>query len=133
MKKLFLMTVAVAALAAGTAMAADLKFQPGQDSKFNWKSFDDFKSAHADLKGETLTIFGPWRGEDEALFTSVLNYFTEATGVNAQIFVLGKLRAADRYRHAGRLSAERRDPAATGPARQPCQQGLSDAARRRSR
>lgn len=84
MKKLLLMTVAAAALAAGTAMAADLKFQPGQDSKFNWKSYDDFKSAHADLKGETLTIFGPWRGEDEALFTSVLNYFTEATGVNAK-------------------------------------------------
>ncbi|MFT4003805.1 MAG: ABC transporter substrate-binding protein, partial [Rhizobium sp.] len=84
MKKMFLMTVAAAALAAGTAMAADLKFQPGQDSKFNWKSYDDFKAAHADLKGETLTIFGPWRGEDEALFTSVLNYFTEATGVNAK-------------------------------------------------
>ncbi|AYG61288.1 ABC transporter substrate-binding protein [Rhizobium jaguaris] len=84
MKKLFLMTVAVAALTAGTALAADLKFQPGQDSKFNWKSFDDFKAAHGDLKGETLTIFGPWRGEDEALFTSVLNYFVEATGVNAK-------------------------------------------------
>ncbi|TWB16046.1 maltose-binding protein /trehalose-binding protein /sucrose-binding protein [Rhizobium sp. ERR 1071] len=84
MKKMFLMTVAAAALVAGTAMAADLKFQPGQDSKFNWKSYDDFKAAHADLKGETLTIFGPWRGEDEALFTSVLNYFTEATGVNAK-------------------------------------------------
>jgi alpha-glucoside transport system substrate-binding protein len=84
MKKLFLMTVAVAALAAGTAMSADLKFQPGQDAKFNWKSYDDFKSAHADLKGETLTIFGPWRGEDEALFTSVLNYFIEATGANVK-------------------------------------------------
>ncbi|MDK4704240.1 MULTISPECIES: ABC transporter substrate-binding protein [unclassified Rhizobium] len=84
MKKMFLMTVAAAALVAGTAMAADLKFQPGQDSKFNWKSYDDFKAAHADLKGETLTIFGPWRGEDEALFTSILNYFTEATGVNAK-------------------------------------------------
>ena len=84
MKKIFLMTVAAAALVASTAMAADLKFQPGQDSKFNWKSYDDFKAAHADLKGETLTIFGPWRGEDEALFTSVLNYFTEATGVNAK-------------------------------------------------
>jgi alpha-glucoside transport system substrate-binding protein len=84
MKKMFLMTVAAAALVAGTAVAADLKFQPGQDSKFNWKSYDDFKAAHADLKGETLTIFGPWRGEDEALFTSVLNYFTEATGVNAK-------------------------------------------------
>ncbi|MQB44136.1 ABC transporter substrate-binding protein [Rhizobium sp. ICMP 5592] len=84
MKKLFLMTVAVAALAAGTAMSADLKFQPGQDAKFNWRSYDDFKSAHADLKGETLTIFGPWRGEDEALFTSVLNYFIEATGANVK-------------------------------------------------
>lgn len=84
MKNMFLMTVAAAALLAGTAMAADLKFQPGQDAKFNWKSYDDFKAAHADLKGETLTIFGPWRGEDEALFTSVLNYFTEATGVNAK-------------------------------------------------
>lgn len=84
MKNLFLMTVAAAALMAGSAMAADLKFQPGQDAKFNWKSYDDFKAGHADLKGETLTIFGPWRGEDEALFTSVLNYFTEATGVNAK-------------------------------------------------
>ncbi|OCI96739.1 alpha-glucoside ABC transporter substrate-binding protein [Rhizobium sp. AC27/96] len=84
MKKLFLMTVAAAALMAGTAIAADLKFQPGQDAKFNWRSYDDFKAAHTDLKGETLTIFGPWRGEDEALFTSVLNYFTEATGVNAK-------------------------------------------------
>ena len=28
--------------------SADLKFQPGQDSKFNWKSYDDFKAAHAD-------------------------------------------------------------------------------------
>ncbi|HEY0122511.1 MAG TPA: ABC transporter substrate-binding protein [Rhizobium sp.] len=84
MNKLFLMTVAAAVLAAGTAMSADLKFQPGQDSKFNWKSYDDFKSAHADLKGETLTIFGPWRGEDEALFTSVLGYFIEATGANVK-------------------------------------------------
>ncbi|HET9534771.1 MAG TPA: ABC transporter substrate-binding protein, partial [Mesorhizobium sp.] len=30
---------------------------------------------------ETLTIFGPWRGEDEALARSVLDYFSEATGV----------------------------------------------------
>ncbi|KAA0699545.1 carbohydrate ABC transporter substrate-binding protein [Neorhizobium sp. P12A] len=84
MKKILLLSVAVAAMVAGTASAADLKFPPGQDSKFNWKSYDDFKAGHADLKGQELTIFGPWRGEDEALFTSVLNYFTEATGVNAK-------------------------------------------------
>ncbi|PZM11972.1 ABC transporter substrate-binding protein [Rhizobium tubonense] len=84
MKKSFLMGVAMAALMAGAVSAADLKFPPGADTKFDWKSYDEFKAAHADLKGETITIFGPWRGEDEALFTSVLNYFTEATGVTAK-------------------------------------------------
>jgi alpha-glucoside transport system substrate-binding protein len=84
MKKILLLSVAVAAMVAGTASAADLKFPPGQDAKFNWKSYDDFKAGHADLKGQELTIFGPWRGEDETLFTSVLNYFAEATGVNAK-------------------------------------------------
>jgi len=84
MKKLFMMGVAVAALFAGAATAADLKFAPGGDSRFNWKSYDDFKAAHGDVKGETLTIFGPWRGEDEALFDTVLAYFIEATGANVK-------------------------------------------------
>jgi alpha-glucoside transport system substrate-binding protein len=79
-KKTFLMTAALALLMAGGAAAADLKFKPGEDSKFNWQSFEDFKKGH-DLKGQTLTIFGPWRGEDEALFKVVYAYFTEATGV----------------------------------------------------
>src|ERR1700712_4442327 len=78
------MSFAMAAVMASAVSAADLKFQPGQDSKFDWKSYDSFKAAHADLKGQTITIFGPWRGEDEALFTSVLNYFTEATGIDAK-------------------------------------------------
>jgi alpha-glucoside transport system substrate-binding protein len=85
MKTSFLISFALAAvMAAGSASAADLKFKPNEDSKFNWKSYDDFKAAHADLKGQTVTIFGPWRGEDETLFTSVLNYFTEATGIDAK-------------------------------------------------
>mgnify|MGYP000748244059 CR=1 FL=1 len=83
MKKLLLLGVAMAALA-GTAQAADLLFKPGEDAKFNWASYDAYKKAHGDLKGETLTIFGPWRGEDEKLVTSVLNYFTEATGVTVK-------------------------------------------------
>ena len=33
-----------------------------------------------DLKGETLTIFGPWRGDDEAHIQVVLEYFRQATG-----------------------------------------------------
>lgn len=84
MRKILLATAASIVLLSGSAFAVDLKFAPGQDAKFNWKSYEDFKAAHADLKGQTLTIFGPWRGEDEALFQSVLAYFADATGVNVR-------------------------------------------------
>jgi alpha-glucoside transport system substrate-binding protein len=72
------------ALSAGTALAQDLKFPVGEDSRFHWQSLADFKAAHSDLSGQTLTIFGPWRGEDETLVTSVLAYFTNATGINVK-------------------------------------------------
>jgi alpha-glucoside transport system substrate-binding protein len=72
------------ALTAGSAAAQDLKFPIGEDARFNWKSLEDFKAAHGDLSGQTLTIFGPWRGEDETLVTSVLAYFTNATGINVK-------------------------------------------------
>lgn len=83
MRKTLLTTAALMALFAGSAGAADLKFKPGEDSRFNWSSLEEFKAGH-DLKGQTLTIFGPWRGEDEALFRSVFAYFTEATGVEVK-------------------------------------------------
>ena len=83
MKRSLLIGVAAFALLAGGAAAADLKFKPGEDSKFNWGSFEEFRKGH-DLKGQTLTIFGPWRAEDEALFKSVYAYFTEATGVEVK-------------------------------------------------
>src|SRR5690606_16993410 len=82
--KTFWMGVAVAALVAGSAGAQELKFAPGEDSRFNWQSFEDFKSSHGDLQGQSLTLFGPWRGDDEILFNSVLAYFREATGVDAR-------------------------------------------------
>ena len=84
MLKTFLATTAAMAIFMNSAMAADLKFAPGEDAKFNWKSYEDFKAAYADLKGQTLTIFGPWRGEDEALFQTVLAYFADATGINVK-------------------------------------------------
>ncbi|CAN7204413.1 ABC transporter substrate-binding protein [Pararhizobium sp. LjRoot238] len=83
MKRAFLMGVAAIALVAGAANAAELKFKPGEDSKFNWGSYEEFKKGH-DLKGQTLTIFGPWRGEDQALVESVLDYFRDATGVDVK-------------------------------------------------
>ncbi|PWJ73603.1 maltose-binding protein /trehalose-binding protein /sucrose-binding protein [Pseudaminobacter salicylatoxidans] len=77
-KGLFL-GAALAALALGAPAHAELKFKPGEDARFHWQDFDDLQKV--DLKDETLTIFGPWRGEDEALVRNVLEYFVQATGV----------------------------------------------------
>ena len=79
MKKMLLLGAAIAALTLGVPAQAELKFKPGEDARFHWDNYEALKKV--DLKGETLTIFGPWRGEDEALVRSVLDYFTEATGV----------------------------------------------------
>jgi alpha-glucoside transport system substrate-binding protein len=68
------------ALVAGAAQAQELLFAPGEDDRFNWASFDEFSAAH-DLAGQTVTIFGPWRGEDQDLVENLLAYFIEATGV----------------------------------------------------
>jgi alpha-glucoside transport system substrate-binding protein len=83
-KSVLMASVAVFSMAFTSVQAADLKFAPGQDAKFNWKSYEDFKAAHGDLKGQSLTVFGPWRGDDEILFKSVLAYFNDVTGANAQ-------------------------------------------------
>ena len=80
MKTRLLASAAALAVLAGTAHAQDLKFAPGEDARFNWDSFKAFDEAN-NLEGQTLTIFGPWRGEDQALVESMLAYFTAATGV----------------------------------------------------
>src|SRR5690349_3800385 len=82
-KTKLILGAAALALIAGTASAAELKFKPGEDAKFDWKSYEDFKSGH-DLKGQSLTIFGPWRGEDQVLFESVLDYFRDVTGADVK-------------------------------------------------
>ena len=70
--------VATLALALTTPALAELKYKPGEDARFNWANFEELKKV--DLKGETLSIFGPWRGDDEAHIQVVLEYFREATG-----------------------------------------------------
>ncbi|MBO3758336.1 carbohydrate ABC transporter substrate-binding protein [Ciceribacter sp. L1K23] len=82
MKKTFLLTVAAAALLAGSVHAAELKFAPGEDSKFNWASYEELKKTQ--LNGEQITIFGPWLGPDQELVESVLAYFAEATGADVR-------------------------------------------------
>lgn len=70
---------AVLALSAGGAVAQELKFPVGE-GVFNWESYRAFDAA-TNLDGQTLTIFGPWRGEDQVLVESMLAYFEAASGV----------------------------------------------------
>ncbi|KIE22028.1 alpha-glucoside ABC transporter substrate-binding protein [Vibrio sinaloensis] len=70
-------SIAVAVLSLPT-IAADLKYTPGEDARFNWQSYEALKSQ--DLKGQTITIFGPWLTQDKELVESVIAYFEAATG-----------------------------------------------------
>ncbi|TVR45747.1 MAG: extracellular solute-binding protein, partial [Rhodobacteraceae bacterium] len=74
--------VATLALVSGGAMAQDLVVEPGTDG-FNWESFEEFADAH-DFSGETLTITGPWTGEDGRMVNNVMAYFAEATGATVE-------------------------------------------------
>ncbi|SEN42502.1 maltose-binding protein/trehalose-binding protein/sucrose-binding protein [Gemmobacter aquatilis] len=76
-RKLFA-SAAVLALLGGAAAAQDLKFAPGEDARFHWDSYEALKSV--DLKGQTLTVLGPWLGPDKDLVESVIAYFEAATG-----------------------------------------------------
>ena len=78
MKKYLLLGAAFFVTALTAPASAELKFPPGEDPKFNWANYEELKKV--DLKGETLSIFGPWRGPDETLIQSVLEYFRGATG-----------------------------------------------------
>lgn len=79
MKAHFLATLALAALMAGGAQA-QLLIEKGSDPRINWQSLEDFAAAHGDLKGQSVTILGPWLGADQALFVSIAAYFADATG-----------------------------------------------------
>ncbi len=75
-------SIAALALFCAAPASAELKFKPGEDARFTWANLDELKKV--DLKGETLTIFGPWRGDDEKLVNSILDYFREATGADVK-------------------------------------------------
>ena len=79
MKSRYLASAAALALLSGAASAQDLKFPIGEGA-FNWDSYKAFDEAY-NLEGQSITMFGPWRGEDQALVESMLAYFTAASGV----------------------------------------------------
>ncbi|MCX7888115.1 MAG: ABC transporter substrate-binding protein [Rhodobacteraceae bacterium] len=79
MKSRLFVSAAALALVAGAASAQDFKFPIGEGG-FNWDSYKAYDEA-TNLDGQTLTIFGPWRGEDQVLVESMLAYFSAASGV----------------------------------------------------
>lgn len=79
MKSRLFAGAAALALFSGGAVAQDLKFPVGEGA-FNWDSYNAFDAA-TNLDGQSITLFGPWRGEDQLLVESVLAYFTAASGV----------------------------------------------------
>jgi alpha-glucoside transport system substrate-binding protein len=80
MKTKLLVGAAALALSAGGALAQDFKFPIGEGA-FNWDSYKAFDEV-TNLDGQKLTIFGPWRGEDQVLVESMLAYFEAASGVD---------------------------------------------------
>lgn len=78
MKKSFLSVAIALTLSTPVVSAADLFSKPGEDSRFSWESYDALKSV--DLSGETVSVFGPWMGDEKANFERVVAYFEEATG-----------------------------------------------------
>ncbi len=82
MKKSLIVSALALTLSASTALAgshANLKFAPGEDDRFSWDSYEAYKSEY-NLEGQVLSIFGPWRGDDQALVETMLAYFEAATG-----------------------------------------------------
>ena len=79
MKTKLIVSTGVLALVAGGAFAQDLKFPVGEGA-FNWDSYKAYDEA-TNLEGQSITMFGPWRGEDQVLVETMLAYFTAASGV----------------------------------------------------
>ena len=75
--------VAVGAAVSLGASAADLKYAPGEDARFNWASYEQYMS-DVDLSGEKLSVVGPWVGPDADLVNTVIAYFEEATGADVE-------------------------------------------------
>jgi alpha-glucoside transport system substrate-binding protein len=76
---------AVAALAAGPAVAQTPMLPGMDDSRFSWQSFEDFKASHGGLDGQTVSVWNAWsEAGDKAQWEAVLHFFSEATGITVQ-------------------------------------------------
>ncbi len=71
-----------AALLVSSALAnSTLVFTPGEGN-FNWDAYDALAST--DLRGNTVTVLGPWVGPEQEAIENVLAYFADATGADVR-------------------------------------------------
>jgi len=84
MKKFAMLALLMAAMLAvfgvGVVAAQDDLVFPVGEGPFHWENLDEFQDMG--LSGQTLTVFGPWVGNDQVLVESMLAYFEYATGVD---------------------------------------------------
>ncbi|PWJ15862.1 ABC transporter substrate-binding protein [Jannaschia seohaensis] len=79
MKKLASSTaIAVLLSSAAYADGHTAAFTPGE-GPFDWDSYNAFAEA-TDLTGQTVTVTGPWTGDEAAKFDIVMAFFADATG-----------------------------------------------------
>lgn len=82
MKKSLLSAAIALTLSSSVVQANELIFAPGEDSRFQWSSYEALKSV--DLSGETVSVFGPWMGSEKTNFENVVAYFEAATGAKVE-------------------------------------------------
>lgn len=82
MKKILLGSVAALAISATGAFAAGHTNITIGEGPFNWDSLSDVQAM--DLSGETITIFGPWTGNEKDNFERVVKIFEDATGADVE-------------------------------------------------
>ncbi|MEO0859009.1 MAG: ABC transporter substrate-binding protein [Pseudomonadota bacterium] len=73
-------STAMAVLLTGAAYADGhtAAFTPGE-GPFDWDSYNAFAEA-TDLSGESVTVTGPWTGDEKAKFDVIMAFFADATG-----------------------------------------------------
>ncbi|WP_281825509.1 ABC transporter substrate-binding protein [Jannaschia rubra] len=82
MRKLLTGT-AITVLSMGAAAAQEIGPFTVGEGPFDWDGYQAFADA-TDLSGQTVTITGPWTGDEKAKFDNVMAVFEEATGANAE-------------------------------------------------
>jgi alpha-glucoside transport system substrate-binding protein len=82
MKKILATGIMALALSTSGAFADGHENITVGSGPYNWAEAEKFKSM--DIKGEKITVFGPWTGNEKANFERVLKIFEELTGADVE-------------------------------------------------